>query len=140
MEASTKPEFSVNITTNITTSSARETSAALPMRMTISKLNFFYGAKQIAKKIILYQIKFLVIPRGHSEIVGSVRAIGKSDRAQSLSGVGFKLSSQITALRSECSQLCRGPLKLTPPARCKCWSQASASRPRVAFAKRCPKP
>ena len=47
MQASAKPEFSVNITTNLTTPASRETSAALPMRMTISKLNFFYGPKQI---------------------------------------------------------------------------------------------
>ena len=47
MQASAKPEFSVNITTNITTPAARETAAALPMRMTISKVNFYYGTKQI---------------------------------------------------------------------------------------------
>ena len=47
MQASAKPEFSVNIVTNLTTPASRETAAALPMRMTISKLNFFYGPKQI---------------------------------------------------------------------------------------------
>jgi len=47
MQASTKPELSVNITTNVTTPAARETSTALPLRMTISKLNFYYGTKQI---------------------------------------------------------------------------------------------
>ena len=47
MQASTKPEFSVNIVTNLTTPASRETAAALPMRMTVSKVNFFYGAKQI---------------------------------------------------------------------------------------------
>src|ERR1700676_49417 len=47
MQASAKPELSVNIVTNLTTSASRETAAALPMRMTISKLNFFYGPKQI---------------------------------------------------------------------------------------------
>ena len=31
----------------LTTPAARETAAALPMRMTISKVNFFYGPKQI---------------------------------------------------------------------------------------------
>ena len=47
MQASAKPEFSVNIVTNLTTPAGRETAAPLPMRMTITKLNFFYGPKQI---------------------------------------------------------------------------------------------
>jgi phosphate transport system ATP-binding protein len=47
MQASAKPELSVNIATNVGTPVGRETSAPLPMRMTISKLNFFYGSKQI---------------------------------------------------------------------------------------------
>src|SRR5437879_13753589 len=47
MQASAKPEFSVNIVTNLTTPTSRETAAALPIRMTIAKLNFFYGPKQI---------------------------------------------------------------------------------------------
>jgi len=47
MQASTKPEFSVNIVTNATTPASRETAAALPMRMTVSKVNFYYGPKQI---------------------------------------------------------------------------------------------
>ena len=47
MQASAKPEFSVNIVTNMTTPASRETAAPLPMRMTISKVNFFYGPKQI---------------------------------------------------------------------------------------------
>jgi phosphate transport system ATP-binding protein len=47
MQASARPEFSVNIVTNLTTPAGRETAAALPLRMTISKLNFFYGPKQI---------------------------------------------------------------------------------------------
>ena len=47
MQASAKPEFSVNIVTNLTTPTGRETAAALPLRMTISKVDFFYGPKQI---------------------------------------------------------------------------------------------
>ncbi len=46
MEASTKPSLSVNIATNIGTPPGREAFAALPMRMTISKVNFWYGSKQ----------------------------------------------------------------------------------------------
>jgi ABC-type phosphate transport system, ATPase component len=47
MEASTKPSVSLNIATNPGAPGAREGFASLPMRMTVSKLNFFYGAKQI---------------------------------------------------------------------------------------------
>jgi phosphate transport system ATP-binding protein len=43
MHASVRPAVSINITP---TQTARETVVALPMRMTISKLNFFYGSKQ----------------------------------------------------------------------------------------------
>ena len=47
MEASTKPNFSVNIVTNPGTPLGREAFASLPLRMTVSKLNFSYGSKQI---------------------------------------------------------------------------------------------
>ena len=47
MEASTKPNFSVNIVTNPGTPLGREAFASLPLRMTVCKLNFFYGNKQI---------------------------------------------------------------------------------------------
>ena len=78
MEASTKPEFSVNITTNITTSTARETSAALPMRMTISKLNFFYGAKQI-----LFDINMGIADKKVTALIGP-SGCGKSTLLRTL--------------------------------------------------------
>jgi len=46
MQASSKPGLSVNIVTNTASVTPGET-AALPMRMTISKVNFYYGSKQI---------------------------------------------------------------------------------------------
>jgi phosphate transport system ATP-binding protein len=46
MHASVRPALSVNIPPIVTSTAARETSSALTMRMTISKVNFFYGAKQ----------------------------------------------------------------------------------------------
>src|SRR2546421_10110390 len=46
MHASVRPALSVNIPSIATSPAARETSAALSMRMTISKVNFFYGSKQ----------------------------------------------------------------------------------------------
>jgi phosphate transport system ATP-binding protein len=47
MQASPNPGLSVNITSTAGAVAAKENVASLPMRMTISKLNFFYGSKQI---------------------------------------------------------------------------------------------
>jgi phosphate transport system ATP-binding protein len=47
MGASSKPGLSVNIASTQGGGASRETGAALPMRMTISKVNFYYGSKQI---------------------------------------------------------------------------------------------
>lgn len=47
MHASVRPAVSVNIPPTATSAANRETSAALSMRMTISKVNFFYGSKQV---------------------------------------------------------------------------------------------
>ena len=47
MHASVRPAVSVNITPAQTGPIGRETAPALPMRMTISKVNFSYGAKQV---------------------------------------------------------------------------------------------
>ena len=47
MPASSNQGLSVNITATAGTASSKENAAALPMRMTVSKVNFFYGSKQI---------------------------------------------------------------------------------------------
>src|ERR1700682_626214 len=47
MHASVRPVLSLKIPPTVTNAAARETAAALSMRMTISKLNFFYGSKQV---------------------------------------------------------------------------------------------
>jgi phosphate transport system ATP-binding protein len=46
MHATVRPAVSVNIMPTQPATIAKETGAALPMRMTISKVNFFYGPKQ----------------------------------------------------------------------------------------------
>ena len=78
MEASTKPEFSVNITTNITAPPVRETSAPLPTRMTISKLNFFYGTKQI-----LFDINMGIADKKVTALIGP-SGCGKSTLLRTL--------------------------------------------------------
>jgi len=47
MQASPNSGLSVNIAATAGAAAVKENAAALPMRMTISKLNFFYGSKQI---------------------------------------------------------------------------------------------
>jgi phosphate transport system ATP-binding protein len=78
MQASAKPEFSVNIVTNLTTPASRETSAALPMRMTISKLNFFYGPKQI-----LFDINMGIADKRVTALIGP-SGCGKSTLLRTL--------------------------------------------------------
>ena len=78
MEASTKPEFSVNIVTNVTTPAARETAAALPMRMTVSKLNFYYGPKQI-----LFDINMGIADKRVTALIGP-SGCGKSTLLRTL--------------------------------------------------------
>src|SRR5579859_4419559 len=46
MHASVRQAVSVNITPPVMNAAARESSSPAEMRMTISKLNFWYGSKQ----------------------------------------------------------------------------------------------
>jgi len=78
MQASTKPEFSVNIVTNVTTPAARETAAALPMRMTVSKVNFYYGTKQI-----LFDINLGIADKRVTALIGP-SGCGKSTLLRTL--------------------------------------------------------
>ncbi len=47
MQASFNPGLSVKVNATAGTAAAKEGAASMPMRMTISKLNFYYGSKQI---------------------------------------------------------------------------------------------
>jgi phosphate transport system ATP-binding protein len=78
MQASAKPEFSVNIVTNLTTPASRETAAPLPMRMSISKLNFFYGPKQI-----LFDISMGIADKRVTALIGP-SGCGKSTLLRTL--------------------------------------------------------
>ena len=78
MQTSAKPEFSVNIVTNLTTTASRETAAALPMRMTVAKLNFFYGPKQI-----LFDINMGVADKRVTALIGP-SGCGKSTLLRTL--------------------------------------------------------
>jgi len=78
MQASAKPELSVNIATNVGTPVGRETAAPLPMRMTISKVNFFYGSKQI-----LFDINMGIADKRVTALIGP-SGCGKSTLLRTL--------------------------------------------------------
>lgn len=77
MQASAKPEFSVNIATNVGAPAARET-ATLPLRMKISNVNFFYGAKQI-----LFDINLAIADKKVTALIGP-SGCGKSTLLRTL--------------------------------------------------------
>ena len=68
MHASVRPSLSVNIPPAGTNAAARESTAALSMRMTVSKVNFFYGTKQtlfdISLGIATNKVTALIGPSG----------------------------------------------------------------------------
>jgi phosphate transport system ATP-binding protein len=69
MHASARPAVTVNITPNFGSEAASQTTlAALPMRMTISKVNFYYGTKQtlfdVSLAIAANKVTALIGPSG----------------------------------------------------------------------------
>src|SRR5580693_4676551 len=68
MHASVRPAVSVNITPPVITGASRETAAPAEMRMTISNVNFWYGAKQtlfdISLGIASSKVTALIGPSG----------------------------------------------------------------------------
>src|SRR5258707_14378236 len=92
MHASARPAFSVNIPPIVTTSSARETPAALSMRMPISKVNFFYGAKQtlldVSMGIATNKVTSLIGPSGcgKSTLIRPLNRMHETVRAARLEG------------------------------------------------------
>src|SRR5712691_1232355 len=65
MHASVRPALSVNIPPIVTSPAARETSSALSMRMTISKVNFFYASKQV-----LFDINLGIATNERGDLIG----------------------------------------------------------------------
>jgi phosphate transport system ATP-binding protein len=78
MPAIAKSGISVNIATTIGTPASRESAGPLPMRMTISKLNFFYGTKQI-----LFDINIGIADKRVTALIGP-SGCGKSTLLRTL--------------------------------------------------------
>jgi phosphate transport system ATP-binding protein len=78
MHASVRPALSLNIPSIVASAAARETPAALAMRMTISKVNFFYGAKQT-----LFDVNMAIATNKVTSLIGP-SGCGKSTLLRTL--------------------------------------------------------
>jgi len=78
MQASSNPGLSINITATAGAAASKENAASLPMRMSISKLNFFYGSKQI-----LFDINMGIADKRLTALIGP-SGCGKSTLLRTL--------------------------------------------------------
>ncbi len=78
MHASARPSLSINIPPTVTNAAARESTAGLSMRMTVSKVNFFYGAKQT-----LFDISLVIATNKVTALIGP-SGCGKSTLLRTL--------------------------------------------------------
>ena len=110
MHASVRPAVSVNIPPIVTNAATRETAAALAMRMTVSKVNFFYGTKQtlfdINLGIAANKVTALIGPSGcgKSTLLRTLNRMYETVRNARLEGEILLdgksiLSQDVTALR-----------------------------------------
>jgi phosphate transport system ATP-binding protein len=118
--SSTKPGISVNIATNFAASVPKEPSAPLPMRMTVSKLNFFYGPKQILFDINLgiadKKVTALIGPSGcgKSTLLRTLNRMHETVNTSRLEGEILLdgqniLSQDVTALRARVGMVFQRP-------------------------------
>src|ERR1700694_668170 len=86
MHASVRPVLSLKIPPTVTSAAARETAAALSMRMTISKLNFFYGSQQVllrCSKRVLFDVSMGIATNKVTSLIGP-SGCGKSTLLRTL--------------------------------------------------------
>jgi phosphate transport system ATP-binding protein len=76
--SSIKPGISLNIAPTVGAPAGRDSNAPLPMRMTVSKVNFFYGPKQI-----LFDINLGIADRRVTALIGP-SGCGKSTLLRTL--------------------------------------------------------
>lgn len=91
MQASSKPGPSVNITPTAGLPGAKEQGAAAPMRMTISKVNFYYGSKQI-----LFDVNMGIADKRLTALIGP-SGCGKSTLLRTLN----RMHETVTTSRLE---------------------------------------
>ena len=78
MQASSNPGLSMNIVPNASTSASRDSTSPLPIRMSISKVNFYYGNKQI-----LFDINLGIADKRVTALIGP-SGCGKSTLLRTL--------------------------------------------------------
>jgi phosphate transport system ATP-binding protein len=111
---------SVNITTSGTGAASRETGAPTPMRMSIAKVNFFYGSKQtlfnISMGIATNKVTALIGPSGcgKSTLLRTLNRMHETVRAARLQGEILLdgqdiLSQDVTALRRRVGMVFQRP-------------------------------
>src|SRR5438094_1200770 len=120
MQASVRPALSVNLPPIVTTAAARETPEALAMRMTISKLEFFYGAKQtlfdVSMGIATNKVTSLIGPSGcgKSTLLRTLNRMHETVRGAQLRGEILLdgqsiLAQDVTALRRRVGMVFQRP-------------------------------
>src|SRR3984893_4062303 len=92
MHASVRPAVSVNLTPTTTGPASREATAPLPMRMSITKVNFYYGTKQalfdITLGIAINKVTALIGPSGcgKSTLLRTLNRMHETVRSSRLEG------------------------------------------------------
>ena len=120
MQASVRPALTVNLPPIATSASARETPEALAMRMTISKLDFFYGSKQtlfdVSMGIAVNKITSLIGPSGcgKSTLLRTLNRMYETIRGARLRGEILLdgqsiLAQDVTALRRRVGMVFQRP-------------------------------
>ena len=120
MQASARPLVSFNLATSGTGAAHREGSTSVPMRMTISKLNFFYGPKQtlfnISMGIAANKVTALIGPSGcgKSTLLRTLNRMHETVRGTRLEGEilldGQNIFSQdVTLLRRRVGMVFQRP-------------------------------
>jgi phosphate transport system ATP-binding protein len=114
MQASVRPALSVNLPPIATNTPARDSATALAMRMTITKVNFFYGSKQtlfdISMGIATNKVTSLIGPSGcgKSTLLRTLNRMHETVRATRLEGENI-LAQDVTAYRRRVGMVFQRP-------------------------------
>src|SRR5690242_14661000 len=120
MQASVRPALPVNIPPPVTNAAPRDSATALAMRMTISKVNFFYGSKQslfdISMGIATNKVTALIGPSGcgKSTLLRTLNRMHETIRNARLEGEILLdgqniLSQDVTSLRRRVGMVFQRP-------------------------------
>src|SRR6201993_3108610 len=120
MHASVRPAVSVNITPSQSGAISRESMAALRMRMTVNKVNFFYGPKQtlfdVSMGIATSKVTSLIGPSGcgKSTLLRTLNRMHETVRGARLDGEILLddqniLAQDVTSLRRRVGMVFQRP-------------------------------